>query len=538
MLHLDRQAVKLLAFVVPSLLLAFFSIHNLDYFGLDYDELIFVNAALGDLDGKTFIHLKWHGLVLMVYSYIGALKSWLYIPIIKLFGVNPWSVRIPVVLILYVNVYLSYKVALGYFSRYVAYAVFLILSVDLTFITLQRFDKGPSAIETLVKLGILILLLRPETVKKQFLLVALVLIGIYNKVNFIWIVNALYGVCFLMHWTDIKEVIQRNISLQAFFRSIIFRYTVLYLCIVICYVAFILALEIHPSPLPSTIKELGEVIVFQVKMVKYTLINTRVFFWFGWNYQNNLLQLAGNLLFPGIILINLFIYWTRRVSFRSFHTAFGLYIVLIFIQIVVTVNATNAWHTFVLYPALHIFILHSFYLLFQPFSGVKKLSFVTIAGLLTVVNIYNQYQFWLKSKHECVTGELFIPEMSTLISYTQKRPERTIISTAWGLHSPLLLSDKKNKTYFESIFLPYPTGYEKWYQENVKTLKSSGQILLVDCVLEKTPMYGHNYNVRDNYRFRLLNEFLNTKKQNAYLIAVIRNKCGEPVYNIYKLHDI
>ena len=538
MFPLNRRAIRLLAFVLPSILVIFFSLYNLGYFGLDYDELIFVNAALGDVDGKTFISVKWHGVVLMVYTYIGALKSWLYIPIFKLFGVNPWSVRIPVVLILCINLYLSYRVALAYFNKYVAYAAFLILSVDLTFITLQRFDKGPSALEMLFKLLLLLVIIRPETVKKKALIVTLVLLGIFNKVNFIWVVNAVYGVCFLMYWESIKQLFNRKNSPREFLRTIFFKYTLTYFFIVICYVAFVVALEIHPSPLPSTANELFEILVFQVKMVKYTLINTRVFFWFGWNYQNNFLQLAGNLLFPAVILVNLFLYWTRRVRFRSFHSAFGLYVIFIFIQIVVTVNATNAWHTFVLYPLLHIFILHTFYLLLQPFTGIKKFTWFTLAGLWTLLNIYNQYQFLQKSINECVTGELFIPEMSKLISYTQKRPETTIISTAWGLHSPLLLSDKKSKKYFETIFLNFPAGYENWYLQNSKTVSQTDQVLLVDCVLKKTPIFGHNYNVRDNYRFRLLNEFLNTKKQNAYLIAVIRNQCGEPVYNVYKLKDM
>src|ERR1700679_460734 len=35
----------------------------------------------------------------MVLSYLGALKTWLYVPIFKILGVSVWSVRLPMVLV-------------------------------------------------------------------------------------------------------------------------------------------------------------------------------------------------------------------------------------------------------------------------------------------------------------------------------------------------------------------------------------------------------------------------------------------------------
>src|SRR6202042_2575764 len=66
--------------------------------GLDPDESLFVNAATLRLPG-IFIAHTFHGITLMVFPYIGALKSWLYDPIFAVFGISPASIRVPVVLI-------------------------------------------------------------------------------------------------------------------------------------------------------------------------------------------------------------------------------------------------------------------------------------------------------------------------------------------------------------------------------------------------------------------------------------------------------
>ena len=55
--------------------------------GLQYDELLFVNAALGDTHPyHGFIYNEALGIPTMLMAYIGALKAWLYAPIFSIFG--------------------------------------------------------------------------------------------------------------------------------------------------------------------------------------------------------------------------------------------------------------------------------------------------------------------------------------------------------------------------------------------------------------------------------------------------------------------
>src|SRR4029453_11005056 len=66
-----------------------FALAPLEQPGLEYDETIFVNAALGDIDG-TFVEwsIPFFGrrLPVMLMTYVGALKSWLYAPVFAVAG--------------------------------------------------------------------------------------------------------------------------------------------------------------------------------------------------------------------------------------------------------------------------------------------------------------------------------------------------------------------------------------------------------------------------------------------------------------------
>src|ERR1039458_2521284 len=64
--------------------------------GLQADETLFVNAAKLRIPGEFITH-QIDGIPIMVFPYIGALKSWIYAPIFSLFGSSPLTIRLPVV---------------------------------------------------------------------------------------------------------------------------------------------------------------------------------------------------------------------------------------------------------------------------------------------------------------------------------------------------------------------------------------------------------------------------------------------------------
>ncbi len=103
---------ELKEFAVVTGCISFFillSIYNISYPGLNYDELFFTNAALGDLDG-SFVGQKIWNIPLYLMEYIGASKAWLYYLIFKIFGLSVTSIRIPVIIISSFGLFLYFKI--------------------------------------------------------------------------------------------------------------------------------------------------------------------------------------------------------------------------------------------------------------------------------------------------------------------------------------------------------------------------------------------------------------------------------------------
>ena len=64
------------------------------YAGIENDEALF--SAPIYLQISRHLFRNW--VPLMVMSYVGTLKTWIYFPIFKILGVSVWSVRLPMVL--------------------------------------------------------------------------------------------------------------------------------------------------------------------------------------------------------------------------------------------------------------------------------------------------------------------------------------------------------------------------------------------------------------------------------------------------------
>jgi Dolichyl-phosphate-mannose-protein mannosyltransferase len=169
--------------------------------GLYYDELLFVDAALGQ-PNNIFRHINFGPLPVMLMSYIGALKAWLYYPIFKLFGVTAYSVRWPMVLVGALTLWLNYRVLLKGFSRPVALVFLAMAAVEPATLFHTRLDWGPTALmmlfRSLMLLGTVQWLITREPKYLVALLLAAVL-GVFDKLNFLWLCVALAASLLLVY---------------------------------------------------------------------------------------------------------------------------------------------------------------------------------------------------------------------------------------------------------------------------------------------------------------------------------------------------
>ncbi len=194
----------------------FFSLTHLSLPGLQYDEVLFTNAALGDVDG-TFIEWKvriFHmNIPLMLMKYIGALKALIFAPIFRFIGMNAITVRFPVVLLGLVSLILTYVLVRRMLGTGTALVTLILLAADPSFIFSIKLDWGPVALMMALKAASLYLLWRwLEGGNTGFLLAGSFLLGlgVYDKIIFTWYVVGLLIALPCCFWRELKSRMNRR----------------------------------------------------------------------------------------------------------------------------------------------------------------------------------------------------------------------------------------------------------------------------------------------------------------------------------------
>ena len=108
--------------------------------GIEEDEALFVGPFVGNATSLYEWHLGHFRIPVMTMDYIGALKSWLYWPIFRLWSPNVWSMRLPVCFLSVVTLLLFADVARRTAGSRVALAAALFLATDAVFVLINVFD--------------------------------------------------------------------------------------------------------------------------------------------------------------------------------------------------------------------------------------------------------------------------------------------------------------------------------------------------------------------------------------------------------------
>jgi 4-amino-4-deoxy-L-arabinose transferase-like glycosyltransferase len=160
--------------------------------GVQYDEALFVNAAREQLPG-IFIYKEVLGLPTQLMPYIGALKAWLYTPVFWVVDPSPAALRLPMVLLTSLALLFAFEGVRRLADLPAAVATTVLLAADASLFWFTRDDVGPTAIGFFLKCTALLavaLLVRTGRTRWAVVLVLVVGAGVFNKLNFIWIVNA------------------------------------------------------------------------------------------------------------------------------------------------------------------------------------------------------------------------------------------------------------------------------------------------------------------------------------------------------------
>jgi len=162
------------------------------YPGLQNDELLFA-ATIFRRSASVYILPIGRGVPLMMMSYLGTLKAWLFGPLIR-YSVSEATVRLPVVLLGAITILLTYQVVERMHSRRAAIVTVCLLATDACFFLTTCFDWGPVAFQHLFAVTGLLLMLRfaREGGRLTLLLAFLSFgLGLWDKAIFVWMLAGL-----------------------------------------------------------------------------------------------------------------------------------------------------------------------------------------------------------------------------------------------------------------------------------------------------------------------------------------------------------
>jgi hypothetical protein len=163
--------------------------------GIQDDEVLFATAVFHVPTSTVFdTHVFHREIPLMLLSYLGALKSWIYFPILMRIRPSYLTVRLPVLLIGTVTIWLFIWFLERTHGRRVAWVGGVLLATDTIYLLTTCFDWGPVALQHLLALGGLALLLKfSATGKRSTLFWGFFLFGValWDKALFLWFFGGL-----------------------------------------------------------------------------------------------------------------------------------------------------------------------------------------------------------------------------------------------------------------------------------------------------------------------------------------------------------
>jgi 4-amino-4-deoxy-L-arabinose transferase-like glycosyltransferase len=357
--------------------------------GLEYDELLFVNGALGaPYHYQGFIYHEAWGIPTMLMAYIGALKAWLYYPIFTIFGVSVDSIRLPAVLAGTVVLLLAVRLIYRLFGSWAAAVVAVLLGTDPAYGALARTDWGPIVLSSLFRIAALLFyfaFLRQRSVRYLWLLSATLLLGLYNKLDYGWFIVAFVVAATVVHHRELWEIAHRRLVAVL---SPIAIFAVLGVVAL-----FVLVLPAERVPLPGSHASLGDRISEVSRLFRGTFNGAAVYD----NMTGSFLRHATLIgwLIPYILIASAIVaVWyllrgRRRPSsdvlrnVAATTTFFLILFVVMAVGIVLTRQATGAWHVMLLWP-LSAFLLVCL-LMTATQIPIVRLSRAVVATVLVAI---------------------------------------------------------------------------------------------------------------------------------------------------------
>ena len=402
--------------------------------GLQYDEVLFVNAATGEPTNGLFVAKRIFGLPVMLMGYIGALKAYLYYPVFQVFGVSPETVRWPVILASLATLALTYLVARFTFDRLVSALLVLVMSVDPTFMYLTKLDYGPVALMMVLKVSALFFGLRAvSTGSPRYLwgMGTACALGLFDKLNFIWFLLSLVAAGGALFQAELRAMWRRDRLGLVLPLSLLLILTGL--ATVFLVIPRLAESQEAASPV-GPLERLRYVADLYASTMSgeylYLLVTKRPV------SADSMMNPVVALGFVGLALASLRAArragGAGRMLFRDrvllFHLAIFL---LIALQLLITKKAWGPHHIMMLYP----------FQLFVTFGAAVGLAgtwgALSVAGVLVASGLHVGAAYQQGFRPTAEFEPQWSPVVYELVDYLNRHPADRIVSVDWGTHNQI-----------------------------------------------------------------------------------------------------
>jgi hypothetical protein len=441
--------------------------------GLYYDELDFVNAALGAPD-NTFIRLRLGPLPILIFPYMGALKAWGYAPIFRLFGVSALTIRLPAILLAALTLLILYRAMRDSVGHAWAAIAVWIMAVDPANVFPSRLDWGCTVLMHLFQALILALWFsyrKKPQLWKPIIIFACFGLGFFNYFDFVWLLLAFaVGICLCYPdslqnlWVSTPRFTRWVAIILALLALGIMLYLILPLLLYFRHATDTTSLQVKWDALLSTLS--GQAVARFI-FGGATGIISYVPFWLI--VADGFLALA-SLFLP---MSNAEARENRKNGLFCFLIAF-----LIFLQIVITPQAGGPHHYLMIFPLPFLafaFLGKSVYtqLATKNLCRLGGLLFGSAAVCLFVVNVHNSAEYLFHFRTNPHYNHRWSPEIYSLSRYINEHgfEAKSIICVDWGLHTQLhALAPKKLRRRMRDYWSPFIELGKKNQKEQAATL--------------------------------------------------------------------
>ena len=177
--------------------------------GLQNDELFFAGPLYDHNAAAYYARIGSIRIPIMVVSYTGALKTWLYAWLPNVASPSEWTIRLPVLTIGVITIWLTWlwmrRIGAGTWATGIAVAL---LATDTSYLLTTTFDWGPVALQHLLLMAGLVAFQGWANNQSGVALAAAFFlwgVGMWDKALIIWPLSGLAIACILVYWQEVKR---------------------------------------------------------------------------------------------------------------------------------------------------------------------------------------------------------------------------------------------------------------------------------------------------------------------------------------------